>query len=69
LGVKYGPMRGEFLFRFWASIAALALCGVALAIKGVQINMVAVEPGVIAFAFLGGSAAPAAWHLWVCKDR
>jgi len=69
LGVKYGPTRGEFLFRFWTSIGALALCGVALSIRGVQINMVTMELGVIAFAFLGGSAAHAAWHLWVRKDR
>lgn len=66
--MKYRPSRGEFLFRFWASLAALALAGVAVAIKGVQINMVTVELGLIAFAFLGGSAGHAAWNLWGQKD-
>ncbi|NNL19660.1 MAG: hypothetical protein HKP37_13055 [Boseongicola sp.] len=66
--MKYRPSRTEFLFRFWASLGALALTGVAVAIKGVQVNIVTVEMGIITLAFLGGSAVHAAWNLWGRKD-
>ena len=64
-----GPSRGEHLFRFWASLAALALCGVAIWARGVTINIVTVELAVITLAFFGGSAGWSARALWRIRDQ
>lgn len=61
--MKYGPSRGEYIFRLIASLAGLALLGVAIAVRGVEgaawIEIVGIGGG-----FLGGSAIWSAWQLF-----
>lgn len=61
--MKYGPSRGELLFRLAFSLAGLVFLGAALAIHGVPTGPAFVELGLIAGGFLGGSAALSAWRL------
>ncbi|MDJ1018331.1 MAG: hypothetical protein QNJ35_17615 [Paracoccaceae bacterium] len=64
-----GPSRGEHLFRFWASLGALVLCGVAIWARGVAINIVTIELAVITLAFFGGGVVWSARALWLGRDQ
>jgi hypothetical protein len=66
--VKYGPSRGELVFRLVFSLAGLAFLAVALAIHGVPTGPAFVELGLLAGGFLGGSAVWSAWRL-LRRDR
>lgn len=61
---RFGPSRGELRFRFFASLAGLALMGVAFAIVGVPTGPAFLETVVIAGGFFGGTAVWSAWKLW-----
>lgn len=51
---KYGPSRGEWLFRLWVGIAGLGLLAVAYALNGIN-GIASLEIALIAGAFFGGS--------------
>lgn len=53
---KYGPTRGEHLFRLAFSVFGLACIGVLLAVRGVPKGPGLVEVVGIAGAFFGGTA-------------
>ncbi|MEL6587169.1 MAG: hypothetical protein AAFY65_15870 [Pseudomonadota bacterium] len=59
----HGPSRRETIFYLCASLAGLALMGVALAVRGVG-GAVALEVIVIAGGFFGGTTIWAARRLW-----
>jgi hypothetical protein len=61
--VKYGPSRGELIFRLVFSLAGLVFLAVALAIHGVPTGPAFVELGLLAGGFLGGTAVWSAWRL------
>ena len=52
---KYGPSRGDLLFRLWFSIAGLGLIGVALLYRGLPTGPAGVEAIGIALVFFGGT--------------
>lgn len=66
--MKYGPTRGELMFRLAFSLAGLAFLAVALAIHGVPAGPAFVELGLLAGGFLGGTAVWSAWRL-LRRDR
>lgn len=59
---KYGPTRGEWIFRLVFSLVGLGMMAVALSLHGVR-GIAWVEIVGIAGAFFGGSAIWAAWQL------
>ena len=63
---KFGPTRGEHLFRPIFSLAALPLLGLAIWTHGLQ-GPAMVEIGLFGGGFLIGSAAWSAWNLWKGK--
>ncbi|MXQ09356.1 hypothetical protein GQ651_16035 [Alphaproteobacteria bacterium GH1-50] len=65
---RYGPTKGEHRFRLVASLLALVLFGIAAWTRGIALNIVTVELGVITIAFFGGSALWSARALWRDRD-
>ena len=61
--MKYGPSRGEHLFRLVFSLAGLGFLGVAVALRGLPSGPAFVEIGLLAGGFLGGTAAWSGWNL------
>lgn len=60
--MKYGPSRGELIFRLVFSLAGLGLLLVALMTRGID-GLAWLEIGLFAGLFLGGSAVWSAWKL------
>ena len=60
---KFGPTRGEHIFRLSAGIAGLALLGVTLAVMGVPQGPALVELFGFGGLFFAGSAAWSGWKL------
>lgn len=60
---RFGPGRGEHLFRLVFSLAGLALLSVAVWYRGVT-GLASIEIGIFGGGFLAGSALWSAWHLW-----
>lgn len=57
---KFGPSRGEWLFRLAVSLAGLALLGLALALRGLPEGPGLIEVVGVAGLFFGGTAVMAA---------
>lgn len=53
---KYGPTRGELLFRFCVSLGLVALLGLAFALQGLPRGLAMVELLLFIGAFAGGTA-------------
>ena len=66
---KYGPTRGELLFR--AAFSVFGLLGIALllAVRGLPNGPGLVEVFGIALAFFAGSLGHAIWRLWRPIDQ
>jgi hypothetical protein len=62
--MKYGPTRGEHVFRLIASLGGLGLLAAAIAIQGMPEGPGLVEVVGFGGSFFGGSAAWSAWKLW-----
>lgn len=60
---KYGPTRGEHLFRLIFSLFGLGCIGVLFAVQGVPRGPGLVEVVGILGAFFGGTAVLSAWAL------
>lgn len=60
---KYGPTRGEHVFRLVASLAGLCLLGFALWLKGAEAGPAMMEVVGVGGAFLLGSAGWSGWKL------
>ncbi len=60
---KYGPTRGELVFRLVFSLAALALLGLGIALVGVPSGPAFVEIMLFGGVFLAGSAVWSARRL------
>jgi hypothetical protein len=60
--MKYGPSRGELIFRLVFSLAGLGLLLVALMTQEID-GLAWLEVGLFAGLFLGGSAVWSAWKL------
>ncbi len=66
--MKYGPTRGELIFRLAFSLAGLAFLGLAIGLRGLPQGPAFVEIGLIAGGFFGGTAIWSARKL-VRKDH
>jgi hypothetical protein len=53
---KYGPTRGELLFRFCVSLGLIALLGAAFVVQGLPRGLAMVELLLFIGAFAGGTA-------------
>ncbi len=53
---KYGPTRGELLFRFCVSLGLIALLGGAFVVQGLPRGLAMVELLLFIGAFAGGTA-------------
>lgn len=62
--MKYGPSRGEHVFRLIFSLAGLGLLAVAIAINGLPEGPGLVEVVGFGGSFFGGSAIWSGWKLW-----
>lgn len=60
--MKYGPSRGELIFRLVVSAAGFVVLVVALVMQGLD-GLAWLEVGLIGGLFLGGSAVWSAWKL------
>jgi hypothetical protein len=61
---KFGPSRGEILFRLWASVAGLVLLAGALLLRGLPGGPAMFEIVAIAGAFFGGTLI---WSLRILR--
>lgn len=60
---KFGPTRGEHVFRLVFSLAILALLVIAIKLHGLR-GAASIELGLFGGSFLVGSAVWSAWKLW-----
>ena len=66
---KYGPTRGEFVFRAVFSVLGLMAIGVLVAVRGVPKGPGLVEVFGIALAFFGGTLVHSLWQLRASAGR
>jgi hypothetical protein len=66
---KFGPTRGELLFRLGFSLAGLAFAAVALFYRGPPSGPAFFEIGIIAGGFFAGTAVYSAWKLYLREDQ
>jgi hypothetical protein len=61
---KFGPTRGELIFRAVFSVGGLGLMGFALWFRGIPDGPALVEVVGLASLMFGGSLLHALWKLW-----
>jgi hypothetical protein len=61
---KFGPTRGELLFRFWAGVAGVFLLAGVMMKMGIPSGPALVELYGFGGLFFGGTAIWAGWKLW-----
>jgi hypothetical protein len=61
---KYGPSRGEHLFRAALSLAGLALLAAGLTVNGIPSGPAVFEILIFCGGFFGGSLFWSLWKLW-----
>lgn len=64
MGKKFGPTRGEHVFRLCAGLAGIALLIGVLVVMGVPKGPALVELFGFGGVFFAGTAAWSAWKLW-----